>query len=283
LHGALELGAACAGADHFAARKDNGVEVAALAPERARHGFVEEGEPLIHPSLLDQTRPDLSERAELEIEVSSVAGELLGLARQLLARRRIPGLGRLHEKKPASKVLELEILNQPRRTREPAGGGRGVADIGLVVNAEHERDRCGLHGVRAAPKLRVRPLSVVDGVLRLPEPPQCLPDTVQSLCGLAEIERCSEGIACGRPLSGLQRGIARRDQSVQFILHVEMLGKARARGVDSLPGRRCPRPVGLSPKAKPLPHASRMVLWAIAGANVGQAYRTLTYRPLILV
>jgi hypothetical protein len=40
-----------------------------------------------------------------------LAGELLGLARQLLARRGILGFRPSHEKEPSSEVLELELLN----------------------------------------------------------------------------------------------------------------------------------------------------------------------------
>ncbi len=98
--------------------------------------------------------------------------------RLLLARRGIFRLGPLQEEDPSAEVLELEVPHQSRRSRQPAGGGRGVADIGLIVDAQPERDGCGLHRIGAAAKLRVRPLSVGDGIVRLSEPPQRLAEAV---------------------------------------------------------------------------------------------------------
>jgi hypothetical protein len=70
LDGTLEVRAPGAGADHLAAREDNRVEVAALAHQRARHGFIEKGEALVDPSLLYEARPDLRQGAEFEIEIA---------------------------------------------------------------------------------------------------------------------------------------------------------------------------------------------------------------------
>ncbi len=50
--------------------------------------------------------------------------------------------------------------------------------------------------------------------MRLSEPPQRLAEAVQRLCRLAKIERGSEGIPRGRPISGLQRAVPRCDQGL---------------------------------------------------------------------
>jgi hypothetical protein len=212
--GALEIRASGAGSDHLAAREHNRLEVATLAPEGTRHGFVEKGEAVVHLSLLDQARSDRGQGAEFQIEIARPSRQLLGLARQLLAGRGIIGLGRLQEEKPSPEVFELELLDQPPRAREPAGGGSGVADVGLIVDAQPERDGCGLRRIRAAPKLGVRLLPVGDGLLRLSEPPQRLAEAVQRLCRLAKIERGSERIPRGRPISGLQRAVPRCHQGL---------------------------------------------------------------------
>jgi hypothetical protein len=72
----LQVGGQVAGDQHVAAGEHHGVEAAALAAERARHGLVDQGQALRLPAGRDQRDPQVAERGQLQVDVPGGPGQL---------------------------------------------------------------------------------------------------------------------------------------------------------------------------------------------------------------
>jgi hypothetical protein len=223
LHRALEVCAARARADHAAAREHDGVERAALASQRSGHRLVEQRDPFVDPPLRDETRSQLGERAQLEIHVTGVAGELQRVPGERFDGGRVAGLVGVEEHDPAPELIEGALFDQTSCAPQPAGRGCVVPEVGPVMDAQPEGEARRLDRVWSAAERRIRTLPVVDRGLGLPQPPQCFAQPTECLRRLLAIDRGAKRVARRGPVPCLQGFVPDREQIFARLVHSAMV------------------------------------------------------------
>ncbi len=192
----LELGNLAAGADHIAARVDDGVQPLALPAQRRRQRLVEQRAALIKAARLHERRPELAQSAQLEIHILEPTRQFPRLTRPPLPALGIARIVRAQQRNPARKRRQLELLDQPRRPAQPAARRGPVAKTNPIEEVQPHRHQRGLDGIRPAPERRIRALLVTNGRLGLAQPPQRVAQPGQCLRALLVLEdllECSAG------------------------------------------------------------------------------------------
>ena len=231
--------------DRVAARQHDGVRALDLASERAGHGLVQQGDARLHSAHRNQRGTQLAQRAQLQIAIGRLAGDLARLAGPPLGRAGVilvVGRDRPAQQDPTAQRLELELLHEPRRPGQPSTRSREVAQAGPVEQAEVDRRQRRLLAIRPVAKRRIRALEAAHRRVGLAQPPQDIAETKERLGRLLPLQRGLERGAGSAPVTRLDRPLALAEKSFGLRRHGSIVRQAPRNPYDLIERRRAGRP-----------------------------------------
>src|SRR5215467_14775 len=173
--------------------------VPALAAERTSHRLIEQGHAVGDAALLHERAAYRGHRQQLEIGVPIGPADRQHLTGQPLTLSRIVG-----DKCGAAKQLTPQLwrlgLDDPRRPRQPAAGGRHVPHELLVITNQGQRRGSGQHRVWALARGRVGTLQRLHHGRQITQPVTGIGQPEQRLGDLGYAEDRGKRVASPRPV-----------------------------------------------------------------------------------